>query len=296
MTGDASLDAFAAELGLPIPFPPLPLYRRIAAALALRARAKGGPIVVGLCGSQGSGKSTMAAFLARLLNEDGLPTAILSLDDLYLDPEQRPVAIHPLFATRGVPGTHDVALGMTTIDRLFAACPGETVPIPRFDKARDRRYPESAWDPFVGPARIVLFEGWCVGVPPQPAEALAVPINALEADEDRDGRWRRHVNACLAGDYRALFGRIDRLVYLRAPDFDCVFAWRRRQEEKLRARVGGGAEGLMDEAALRRFIQHYERLTRFALDTLPARADIVVALDPAQGLSLERLSPAPETD
>jgi D-glycerate 3-kinase len=285
----ASLDALAAELRLPVPFPPLPVYRRIAASIAARAAEAGGPIVVGLCGSQGSGKSTMAAFLAAMLAEEGLPTAILSLDDLYLDPEDRPTAIHPLFATRGVPGTHDVALGMATIDRLFAARPGETTLVPRFDKARDRRFAEAEWEPFTGPARIVLFEGWCVGAPPQPAEALLDPINILEAEEDAEGRWRGHVNACLAGEYRALFGRLDRLVYLRAPSFDCVFAWRRRQEEKLRARVGDGAQGLMDEAALRRFIMHYERLTRFQLDVLPARADIVVALDAEQAISLDHI-------
>jgi D-glycerate 3-kinase len=282
----AAPDALAAELGLPVPFPALPVYRQIAAALAQRAADAGGPIVVGLCGSQGSGKSTMAAFLALLLAEQGLPTAILSLDDLYLDPEARPVAIHPLFATRGVPGTHDVALGLATIDRLRAARPAETTRIPRFDKAHDRRFPADQWAPFVGPARVILFEGWCVGAPPQPAEALGAPVNVLEAEEDAEGRWRGHVNACLAGPYRALFSRIDFLVFLRAPSFERVFAWRRRQEEKLRVRVGQGAGGLMDDAALRRFIMHYERLTRFILAIFPARADLVVALDADQTLTL----------
>jgi len=279
---DARLDALAAEMRLPVPFPSLPAYRAIAAEVAHRARAAGGPILVGLCGSQGSGKSTMAAFLAALLDGEGLPTAVLSLDDLYLDPEVRPTGIHPLFATRGVPGTHDVALGMATIDRLFAAAPGETVPIPRFDKARDRRAPEGEWDRFTGGARVVLLEGWCVGAPPQPADALTRPVNTIEVEEDSDGRWRAHVNARLAEDYHALFGRIALLVYLRAPGFDCVFQWRRRQEEKLRARVGDTAEGLMDDAALRRFIMHYERLTRHLLDVLPTRADILVSLDPTQ--------------
>jgi D-glycerate 3-kinase len=228
----------------------------------------------------------MAAFLARLQHAEGLPTALLSLDDLYLDPEDRPTAIHPLFATRGVPGTHDVALGIATIDRLRAARPGAITRIPRFDKAHDRRFPAEQWESFVGPARVILFEGWCVGAPPQPAEALGAPVNVLEAEEDAEGRWRGHVNACLAGPYRALFSRIDFLVFLRAPSFERVFTWRRRQEEKLRARVGQGAEGLMDDAALRRFIMHYERLTRFILAIFPARADLVVALDADQTLTL----------
>jgi D-glycerate 3-kinase len=32
--------------------------------------------------------------------------------------------------------------------------------------------------------------------------------------------------------------------------------------------------GLMDQTALARFMAHYERLTRHALATLPARADL----------------------
>lgn len=282
---DAALDALAAAHRLPVPFPALADYRRIAAAIARRAAT--GPLLVGICGSQGSGKSTMAAFLAALLDAAGLPTAILSIDDLYLDPEDRPIAIHPLFATRGVPGTHDVALGLATIDRLFAAGPDDTVAIPRFDKAADRRHPAERWDAFTGPARVVLLEGWFVGATPEDAAALADPINPLEAEEDRDARWRGHANAALAGAYADLFGRLDYLVFLAAPSFDCVFGWRRRQEEKLRAASGGGA-GVMDDAALARFIRHYERLTRHLLATLPAQADVVAELAPDQTIRAVR--------
>ncbi len=282
---DAALDALAAAHRLPVPFPALPAYRRIAAAIA--ARAGDGPLLVGVCGSQGSGKSTMAAFLAALLAADGLPTAILSIDDLYLDPADRPIDAHPLFATRGVPGTHDVALGIATIDRLFAAAPGETVAIPRFDKARDHRHPPARWDAFAGPARIVLLEGWFVGATPQGAAALADPVNALEAAEDGDGRWRRHADAALAGAYADLFGRIGYRIFLAAPSFDCVFGWRQRQEDKLRTATGGGA-GVMDDAALARFIQHYERLTRHLLATMPDRADAVAMLAPDQSIAALR--------
>lgn len=276
MTGDA-LERLARELGLPAPFPSVEAYRQAAAAIARRAES--GPLLAGICGPQGSGKSTMAAFVAALLAAEGVPAAVLSLDDLYLDPEDRPVHIHPLFATRGVPGTHDVALGLETIDRLFA----EGGPIPRFDKARDRRRPGAEWDGFDGPARVVLFEGWCVGAAPQDAAALAAPVNELEAEEDEDGVWRRHVNARLAGDYRALFGRLGFLAYLRAPSFDSVLRWRTLQEHKLRARAGEGAG--MDDAALARFVRHYERLTRHLAATLPARADLLIDLDEAQGIA-----------
>ena len=34
----------------------------------------------------------------------------------------------------------------------------------------------------------------------------------------------------------------------------------------------------MDEAALDRFVMHYERLTRWMLEEMPARADIVIQI------------------
>ena len=127
---------------------------------------------------------------------------------------------------------------------------------------------------------VVLFEGWFVGARPQPAKALDEPVNALERDGDPDGRWRRHVNTTLAGEYQALFETVDLLVLLQAPDFEQVYAWRLLQETKLAARLAreGGGGAAMDEPVLRRFIQHYERLTRWIQEEMPGRADVVVRL------------------
>lgn len=255
--------------------PPAPARdTAIAAWIARRARAAGRPILVGIAGAQGSGKSTLAAWLVGALAQARLRAAVLSIDDLYLDPEDRPVATHPLFATRGVPGTHDVALGHAIFD---AVADRATVTLPRFDKAHDRRHPAAAW-PHVEAPDVLLFEGWCVGVPPQPAADLALPVNALEADEDVDAHWRRAVNRRLASDYAALFGRLDLLLFLAAPSFARVFDWRAGQEAALVA-ADPSAPAAMDADALSRFVSHYERLTRWALAILPARADGVAWLD-----------------
>jgi len=39
----------------------------------------------------------------------------------------------------------------------------------------------------------------------------------------------------------------------------------------------------MDEDEMARFLQHYERLSRHALATLPAKADMIVTLDQDRG-------------
>lgn len=290
----AWLEAFRSAEALPEAFEAAveALHRPLAAKIAREARAAGRCWVVGVCGTQASGKSTLCAVVARLLEDEGLKTAVVSIDDLYLTREEREALarrVHPLLATRGVPGTHDVGLGMALLDAL--ARPDE-VQLPRFDKARDTRRPPGQWDRFDGPADVVLFEGWCVGARAQDAAALAAPVNALERDEDPDGAWRRYANDQLAGPYQDLFGRLDRLVMLQAPGFEAVLDWRREQEAKLRARLaaqGGDLSRTMDEAALVRFIAHYERLTRHILAEMPGRADVLARLGPRRELVELRL-------
>jgi D-glycerate 3-kinase len=249
------------------------LEERIRGALA---GGDGGLLVVGLCGAQGSGKSTLAAALAATLEADAVRVATLSLDDLYLTRAARQElarSVHPLLATRGVPGTHDVALGLETIAALER---GEPVHLPRFDKGMDDRAPRSDWPLAPAGMRVLLLEGWCVGALPQDLSALAEPVNALEAGEDPDGLWRGYANAALGCEYQALFARIDLLVLLAAPDWLVVAKWREEQEARLRAK----SPGAMTPPQVLRFIQHYERLTRWILKEMPRRADILVRLGP----------------
>lgn len=234
-----------------------------------------GLFVLGVSGAQGSGKSTLVAELAQRLSADGLRVATLSLDDLYRTRAERQALasqVHPLFATRGVPGTHDVALGLATIAALER---GEAAALPRFDKGRDDRAPQRDWPRAPADTQVLLLEGWCLGAAPQEQTDLAQPVNALEAAEDPEGVWRCHANAALARDYPALWARIDRLIFLAAPDWAVVAQWREQQEAELRQR----APAAMTPAEVMRFIQHYERLTRWMLAELPDRADLTLRLD-----------------
>ena len=259
-------------------FPAAFVARCLDDALASRAR------VYGVTGLQGTGKSTLAAQMAALAAERGHAVAVLSVDDVYLDHDERvrlAREVHPLLATRGPPGTHDVALACCTLDALRA---GEPVALPRFDKLADRRLPEADWpraelvDPGSSPGQaLVLFEGWFLGTPAEPEEALVEPINTLERDEDPDGRWRRWCNAALARDYPPLWQRIDRLLFLQGPGFDIVPQWRWQQEQSLQAEHPG--RKAMTREQVERFVQFFERTSRQAMRTLPGIADRVVRLD-----------------
>lgn len=178
--------------------------------------------------------------------------------------------------TRGVPGTHDVQMGINLIQQLKNKQP---IKLTVFDKATDDRAPEENWVTSDTPVDIILFEGWCVGAQPQPAQTLTEPCNELEASEDPDAAWRTFANQQLAGPYTELFGLIDRLIMLKAPDFECVYEWRSTQEEKLRQRTTEDNNNIMNDQQIKRFIMHYERITRWMFTEMPQRADCLLELN-----------------
>ncbi|MDG2525467.1 kinase [Stenotrophomonas sp. HITSZ_GD] len=246
----------------------------------------GATAVLAISGLQGSGKSTLADAVVEAARVRGHVAATLSLDDLYLTVAQRRALaadIHPLLRTRGPPGTHDLALAAHVLDAVAA---GRPLRLPRFDKLADDRLPESAWPRVDAPLDLLVIEGWCVGVPAEADEALAVPLNALEREEDAQATWRRYCNQALGARYPALWNRLHRLWALQAPSFEVVTAWRGQQERALEAATPGRTG--MDDAALARFLQHYERVSRQALRTLPERADRVLWLDAARRIARER--------
>jgi len=281
------------KLKLPSDLRPLlnDLYLPLSAWLAGQCRTDH-PQLVGINGSQGSGKSTLCHLLKYLLEAGfGLKSCVLSIDDLYLTHAERQKLaedIHPLLATRGVPGTHDVCLGRQVFDRLANAAENSMTPIPRFNKASDDRSPETDWDRFCGRPDLILFEGWCVGARPQPPQALEQPVNQLEEQEDPSGLWRSYVNQQLAGSYQDIFGPIDLLLMLKVPGWQQVYQWRSKQEQQLIASNPIGTR-TMDDQELLRFIMHYERLTRHQLLEMPGRADLVMQLDTTQRIDSLKL-------
>ena len=236
----------------------------------------GGQPVYAIAGLQGTGKSTLSLQLEALGRERGLAVVPLSIDDFYLGRAERQRLgreVHPLCATRGAPGTHDVPLACAVVDALAR---GKPTTLPRFDKIADDRLPESQW-PTVGRADLVVLEGWFLKVPPQAPAELVEPVNALERDEDPGRTWRSWVNRSLAEDYPELWKRLPRLLFLQGPGFEVVPAWRWQQEQTLQAQHPG--RKAMDHAQVMRFVQFFERVSRHALATWPSIADDIIRLD-----------------
>lgn len=242
----------------------------------IKAHARPGHVpLIGIAGAQGSGKTTLASAAAERWG-----AAHLSLDDVYLTKAEREAkgrAVHPLFALRGPPGTHDLGLLEATVEALRAAGADSRTALPAFDKLADDRRPEAQWPVFTGRPSAVLVDGWCLGATAQTDGELVEPINASERERDGQGVWRRAVNAELAGPYSQLFDGFDAVLFLKAPSFEVVLDWRCEQE--------AGLLGLSpaDLPAARRtelavFIQGFERITRHMLAG-GVRAEVTIQLD-----------------
>lgn len=226
--------------------------------LAAARAAPGRPPLIGVAGPQGSGKTTLARAVAARLNG-----ASFSMDDVYLRKAERAALaarVHPLFAVRGPPGTHDLDLADRTVAALRAAGPDSVTPLPAFDKLADDRTPTEAWPVFRGRPGAILVDGWCLGATRQAPADLVRPVNALEREEDPNAVWRSYADEALAGRYQAFFRGFDAIVFLAAPSFSCVLDWRCEQEAGL---MGVAPHDLpaARRTALARFVQHFERIT-----------------------------------
>ncbi len=184
-----------------------------------------------------------------------------SIDDFYKTQSERKKMskfIHPLFMTRGVPGTHDSKKLYNTI-KILLKKRFSTVKIPKFDKSIDNRLKSKYWQIVKKKPDIIIFEGWCVGAKPQPYKELKKPINIMEKVEDTKLTWRKKVNNELKTNYKKIYNLLDRIIYLKVPNFKYVLKWRLLQEKKLRLKSKKKA---MTNKQIKRFIMYYERVTK----------------------------------
>ncbi len=250
------------------------LWLPLAMQLSTAKQSLNRPLIQGILGGQGTGKTTLCQILRLILGKLGYSTVSLSLDDIYktyADRQQLQKA-DPRLIWRGPPGTHDIDLGIAVLDKLRGSQTRElaavdrpkpdalqpdtikNIAIPRFDKsawggAGDRTQPE-----IISGADIVLFEGWFVGVNP----VIDAKLNEFLAGAPfpiftpADCQFARDMNAKLH-DYLPLWKRLDRLMVLYPQDYRISQVWRNQAEREMMA---AGKSG-MTEAEINRFVEYF---------------------------------------
>ena len=245
-----------------------------------KCKKKGKTLILGLSGSQGSGKTMVTGILQIILKKFFKKNIyIISIDDFYKtlrDRNRMSQQKHSLFKTRGVPGTHDINL----IKNFFISVKRKKfkkIKLPKFNKSIDDRSKKNYWHNINKRPEIIILEGWCVGAKPQIISSLRKPVNILERHEDKDLIWRKYANEKLKKEYKEVFAMIDYFIFMKVPNFKMVFKWRLLQESKLRKKLHYKKK-IMTYSAIKRFIMFYQRITLQMMKDLSKSASIVLLL------------------
>ena len=245
-----------------------------------KCKKKGRTLILGLSGSQGSGKTTVTSILQIILKKFFKKNIyVISIDDFYKtlrDRNRMSQQKHSLFKTRGVPGTHDINL----IKNFFISAKRKKfkkIKLPKFNKSIDDRSKKNYWHNINKRPEIIILEGWCVGAKPQIISSLRKPVNILERHEDKDLIWRKYANEKLKKEYKEVFAMIDYFIFMKVPNFKIVFKWRLLQESKLRKK-SHYKKKIMSYSAVKRFIMFYQRITLQMMKDLSKSASIVLLL------------------
>ena len=237
-----------------------------------------------IAGPQGSGKSSLSKLIKLYLEKFyDKSVIIICMDDFYLSKKQRTQLsknIHPLFLTRGVPGTHDLGLMNKKIKQIL----NKEFPIylPIFDKVSDTRkrtYKK------VLKADVIIFEGWCAGAQPVDLNYLQKNFNNLEKNKDKNFIWRNSYNKYL-NEYQKIFSKFNYFIYFQFNHWDHVLNWKYKQELELRDKK----KDLALKKYLKEFVQYYEKVSKWMHLKVPKYCNILIKLDTHQKIKLINLT------
>jgi len=241
------------------------------------------PLIIGLAGGQGIGKTTITSIITIILKKYfKLNVFKISIDDFYKTRKQRTLLSknkHPLLMTRGVPGTHDINI-MLNFFRKIKVKKFKSLKLPKFNKAVDDRCKQSLWYKIQSKPDVVILEGWCVGAKSQNFRQLRKPINSLERIHDQTFKWRQYVNYQLETKYKKLFNQLDGLLYLRAKNFSLLRRWRLKQEKKLWLKSKNKKNlKIMNKDQVKNFMDTYQRITQQMFKDMPKYSSIIMNLN-----------------
>jgi len=241
------------------------------------------PLIIGLAGGQGTGKTTITSIITIILKKYfKLDVFKISIDDFYKTIKQRILLSknkHPLLMTRGVPGTHDIDI-MLNFFKKIKVKNFKILKLPKFNKGVDDRCKQNLWYKIQSKPDVVILEGWCVGARSQNSKELKKLVNSLEKIHDQNFKWRQYVNYQLKTKYKKLFNQLDYIFFLKAKNFSLLRRWRLKQEKKLWLKSKNKKNlKIMNKNKVKNFMDTYQRITQQMFKDMPKYSSIVMNLN-----------------
>ena len=241
------------------------------------------PYFVGLAGGQGTGKTTISSIIKIILEKYfKFKVFKISIDDFYKTRKERlnlSKKVHPMFAIRGVPGTHDIQM-MLNFFKKVKSKKFKKIDLPNFNKAVDDRFPKKNWYNINEKPDVIIFEGWCVGAKAELNKTIKKSINSLEKSNDQKLIWRKYVNHQLRNNYKKLYSQLNCMIYLKAKNFILLQKWRLKQENKLWLMTKKSSKHkIMNKGDVINFMQTYQRVTENMFKKMPKYASIILKLN-----------------
>ncbi len=188
------------------------------------------PIIVGINGPIGIGKTTVSGLFVEMFAELGLKAVAFSLDDLYKSYEQRRLMQKedPRLVWRGPPGTHDIGLGLELFRQVLSG--QKNIALWRFDKSLEQGRGDRKSKPEIAShIDILLFEGWFVGYRPIDFSKLDFLPDLIK--DEQDYAFAQDCNERLR-DYLPLWEKLSSLIVLNPQDYHYSLQWRQDAEKK----------------------------------------------------------------
>lgn len=224
------------------------------------------PLIVGVNGPQGSGKSYLCEHLLGEMSNKfpDLKFVQFLMDDLYLRHEEQSqltakciLEDNKLLQGRGLPGTHDIDLALEIFDKLNKR---EPVQIPFYDKSlfggEGDRSPKDQWNTVNGKVDVLIFEGWFNGFLPIPNDNLRLKYLSSDVDYSVLKKHRLYhleeLNETLK-QYQKIWSMFNYFIYIKTESVQDVYVWRLEQEHNLKKITGTG----MTDDQVKEFIDRY---------------------------------------
>tara|TARA_B100000029_G_scaffold40085_1_gene37395 strand:- start:321 stop:1328 length:1008 start_codon:yes stop_codon:yes gene_type:complete len=208
------------------------------------------PVVFGLSGLPGCGKTSFGSWLEAATSQLDWPVTVVSMDDFYLPAAQLHQAMlgNPWNVPRALPGSHSIDLLLKTIDSWMET--GDLL-TPQFDKSlRNGLGDRCGWRRTQPKALIV--EGWFLGCTTTKNNMRTINFEnqLLQKLSRTELEYQKVVQSSLE-DYQPIWKKFQRIWHLKASQFSSTSSWKSEQEKKMEREKGFALNGKGLESFIR---------------------------------------------